>query len=505
MLDFDDVALEKLANKVTTIEELNELRSLWESAKQAKRLAALGDLRNRSLEMIKVVENMIAHIEFLSKIPGIDGDGKLSDLRSRTGDIHAELHSAGATFTAHDPAHPDPGSDGSITEGATTPAVQVSEILKTPKPSTSKSYAELADEYVRFFNGAGIRSSKTSLVRSMADIAWNNRSRYQSIGQPLGIPWWFIAGLHQMESTYNFDRHMHNGDSLNERTVRVPDGRPISGSPPFTFEESATDALKLKGFDAETDWSLPRALNRFERYNGLGYRPREVPSPYLWSFTTIYGRGKYVSDGTFDANATSQQCGVAALLRQLANDGRIELRSTQFTDVDPPDTAELPANVAPNEILADTSVNSGHTFEVFWQQNLSDIQHFSWKELLFKGASNATHGNNTDPPQNVYSKVVPLVRVLDEIRSRIGGPVRLLSVYRSPAYNSAVGGVSGSRHMEFDAADLQATEPGFGSSLDWFRIAKDLRNEGLFQGGIGLYESFIHVDTRGVNATWDNT
>ncbi|MEM8837566.1 MAG: peptidase M15A, partial [Pseudomonadota bacterium] len=134
-------------------------------------------------------------------------------------------------------------------------------------PINSRKYSDLADEYVKFFNGAGIRPSHAAKVKKMADTAFSHRARYQAIGSPLGIPWWFIAGLHQMESTYNFERHLHNGDRLTARTTRVPAGRP-TGSPPFTFEESAEDALRQKGFHEETDWSLPRALFRFERYNG---------------------------------------------------------------------------------------------------------------------------------------------------------------------------------------------------------------------------------------------
>ncbi len=501
MVEFDDVTLEQLANKITTMEELHALRSLWEDAKEAKRLEALEDLGKRSIKMFNVIDRMIGHIEFLSNVPGIAADGTIEELRERTGDIHADLHAAARVHTALN--LPDPGSDGAITNGATTAAIMPGDIIEKPTPTNASGYAELAGEYVRFFNGAGIRPSKSNLVRQMADIAWSNRTRYQSVGQPLGIPWWFIAGLHQMESTYNFHRHLHNGDRLTARTKRVPAGRPIAGSPPFTFEESAVDALKLKGFHTESDWSLPRALFRFERYNGFGYRPRNVASPYLWSYTTIYGRGKYIADGEFDGNETSRQCGVAALLRQLVNDNRLELSSTQFADVDPADTAILPATVAATEILSDTEAAPDHPFKEFWNENLSEVEHFTWKELLFKGASNAIHKNNTDPPERLYNNIIPVVRALEEIRKRVGGPIRLLSVYRSPAYNGSIKDASAnSRHMEFDAVDFQAVGSAHGSSSDWHRIAKNIRDEGVFLGGIGLYGSFVHIDSRGIEADW---
>jgi uncharacterized protein YcbK (DUF882 family) len=34
------------------------------------------------------------------------------------------------------------------------------------------------------------------------------------------------------------------------------------------------------------------------------------------------------------------------------------------------------------------------------------------------------------------------------------------------------------------------------------KVARALREEGRFRGGIGLYPDFVHVDTRGTNATW---
>jgi lysozyme len=40
------------------------------------------------------------------------------------------------------------------------------------------------------------------------------------------------------------------------------------------------------------------------------------------------------------------------------------------------------------------------------------------------------------------------------------------------------------------------------SPPQWHAIAQQLRGEGLFSGGIGLYGSFVHVDVRGYNADW---
>ena len=109
------------------------------------------------------------------------------------------------------------------------------------------------------------------------------------------------------------------------RSAHRPDGAGSSGQtqdgqPPFTWEASASDALSFQGFDKWKDWSISGTLFKLEGYNGFGYRDHhpDVPSPYLWSFSNHYTRGKYVADGTFSPTAVSAQCGVAVLLRRMA-------------------------------------------------------------------------------------------------------------------------------------------------------------------------------------------
>ena len=42
----------------------------------------------------------------------------------------------------------------------------------------------------------------------------------------------------------------------------------------------------------------------------------------------------------------------------------------------------------------------------------------------------------------------------------------------------------------------------YASSYTVTRIAKSIRQEGRFQGGIGRYSAFTHMDTRGYNVDW---
>ncbi|MBX3480440.1 MAG: hypothetical protein KF842_08565 [Caulobacter sp.] len=196
----------------------------------------------------------------------------------------------------------------------------------------------LRAEYERLFDSCAIRPERQGLVESLVNQLEGHRGRYQAVGNGLGIPWAFIAVVHNMESSQSFNGHLHNGDPLTARTRQVPAGRPKSGSPPFTWEQSAADALTLKGLSASTDWTLAGLLYQLERYNGWGYRTYHphVLSPYLWSFTNHYSSGKYVADGRWSETAVSKQCGAVALLRRMAERGL-----TTFID------QQAPANATP--------------------------------------------------------------------------------------------------------------------------------------------------------------
>jgi lysozyme family protein len=144
------------------------------------------------------------------------------------------------------------------------------------------------------------------------------RPTYEQVGADLnGIPWFFIGITHGMEGGFNFSAHLHNGDPLTARTVQVPAGRPRAGAPPFTWRQSAADAMTMKGFHQVTDWSTPHMLYLLERYNGLGYRVNGLPTPYLWSFSNLYEKGKFVADGQYDPQAVSKQCGAALMMKAV--------------------------------------------------------------------------------------------------------------------------------------------------------------------------------------------
>ena len=189
---------------------------------------------------------------------------------------------------------------------------------------------EVKTEYEALFATGQINPSRVTAVDAIITRVLANRAVYEAIGDPLNhIPWYFIAAIHNLETGLRFDRHFHNGDPLTARTVRVPAGKPASGTPPFTFEESAIDALTEKGFHQKPAWPLAKMLFRMERYNGFGYRNKGINTPYLWSFSNQYTRGKFVADGKFSLTAVSAQCGGATLLKRLEDRGLISIPLTE--------------------------------------------------------------------------------------------------------------------------------------------------------------------------------
>lgn len=183
---------------------------------------------------------------------------------------------------------------------------------------------EVKAEYEALFATCKVRLDRIAQVDSIISKIVANRARYEAIGDPLNfIPWYFIGAIHNLETGLRFDRHFHNGDPLTARTIHVPAGRPIHGTPPFTFEESVRDALMEKGFHQKPNWPLAKMLFRMERYNGFGYRKKHINSPYLWSFSNQYESGKFVADGVFSLSAISQQCGGAALFKRMEDRGLI--------------------------------------------------------------------------------------------------------------------------------------------------------------------------------------
>ena len=129
-----------------------------------------------------------------------------------------------------------------------------------------------------------------------------------------------------------------------------------------------------------------------------------------------------------------------------------------------------------------------------------DLSYIEPHELMRPHRNVRSGVANQLPPRALWPAIAPTLRVADEIRERLGSRLNLInSAYRSPAYNAACpGAAKHSFHLRNKALDLMF-DCGPAKA---FAVVKQLRSEGFFEGGIGLYSSFIHIDTRGYRATW---
>lgn len=193
---------------------------------------------------------------------------------------------------------------------------------------TAERYIKYQKTYTPLFDTCKVRPDKVDKVEWYVNKITSSkyRSQYEKLEDEICVPWYVIGVMHALEATFNFDTHLHNGDPLTARTYHIPAGRPASGSPPFSWSESAKDALAIKKYNNRTDWHLASTLYRIEAYNG--FRSRElygINSPYLWSFSNHYTRGKFVADNVWDGSAVSSQCGAAVILKVLSDRKQIQI------------------------------------------------------------------------------------------------------------------------------------------------------------------------------------
>lgn len=109
----------------------------------------------------------------------------------------------------------------------------------------------------------------------------------------------------------------------------------------------------------------------------------------------------------------------------------------------------------------------------------------------------------SDPvPPDLVANAIELLQNLQIIRDHFQKPIVIISGYRSPARNEAVGGAKKSQHMEAKAADIKIA--GVPTEEIYNRIDKLMAQGKIKTGGLGLYptQGFVHYDTRGVKARW---
>ena len=104
-------------------------------------------------------------------------------------------------------------------------------------------------------------------------------------------------------------------------------------------------------------------------------------------------------------------------------------------------------------------------------------------------------------PEEVYHNVVKVANQLQYLRDYLAKPIRVNSAYRSPEHNASVGGVKTSQHILGKAADIAIKS--MPTEILYQHIEDAISNGEMLQGGLGLYDTFVHYDIRGTKARWD--
>jgi uncharacterized protein YcbK (DUF882 family) len=68
--------------------------------------------------------------------------------------------------------------------------------------------------------------------------------------------------------------------------------------------------------------------------------------------------------------------------------------------------------------------------------------------------------------------------------------------------NKKIGGVKNSQHITGKAVDIVIK--GITTNYLAFKINELISKGKMLQGGIGIYDTFVHYDIRGTKARWDN-
>ena len=105
-------------------------------------------------------------------------------------------------------------------------------------------------------------------------------------------------------------------------------------------------------------------------------------------------------------------------------------------------------------------------------------------------------------PADVLDNVRELACNLQVLRDFLGEPIKINTAYRSLKHNRSIGSKDSSQHIKGKAADIKVRDL---DTEDLYLIMEKLIEIGdLKEGGLGLYNTFVHYDIRGTKARWDN-
>jgi len=109
--------------------------------------------------------------------------------------------------------------------------------------------------------------------------------------------------------------------------------------------------------------------------------------------------------------------------------------------------------------------------------------------------------DGSEMPSNVLENIKELAKNMQVLRDNLNLPIKLTSAYRSPSHNRKSGGKSNSQHLYGKACDMQVK--GMSPKDVYASIERLIELGEMKEGGLGLYNTFVHYDIRGTKARWN--
>lgn len=116
-------------------------------------------------------------------------------------------------------------------------------------------------------------------------------------------------------------------------------------------------------------------------------------------------------------------------------------------------------------------------------------ENFTRHEFRCRGLYCCGHSAPLDPK---------LIQGLQELRNTLSRPIRINSGFRCLTYNLEIGSTDASQHCLGRAADIRVDKTRPELVLEAAKLVKVFS-----EGGIGIYDDFVHVDVRGKFTRWD--
>ncbi len=121
-------------------------------------------------------------------------------------------------------------------------------------------------------------------------------------------------------------------------------------------------------------------------------------------------------------------------------------------------------------------------------------EHITYAESIHSNTAKRKGIDNTPSPIHVETMELTARKIFEPLREWVGGPIKVTSMYRSPALNEAIGGSKTSQHMKGQAMDLDDVY-GYKSNAEMYHWIKDNLNfdQLIWEFGTDVNPNWIHV------------